>query len=132
MRIVLDTNVLVAALLNARGTPASILNAILDEQFVLLVDDRILSEYRDVLQRRKFGFPKETVTALLDFLRYRSEYVVAGPTAAAMTDPNDLPFYEVADAGDADYLVTGNVKHFPREDRVLLPKDFVEALRDEL
>lgn len=129
MRIVLDTNVLVAALLNPRGNPASILNAILEEDVVVLVDDRIPDEYRDVLKRAKFAFPRDSVSALLDFLEHHGEYIAAGPAPGPITDPDDVPFYEVAVAGKADYLVTGNVKHFPGEARIVLPAEFVEAIR---
>ncbi len=129
MRIVLDTNVLVAALLNPRGVPASILNAVLEENVAVLVDDRILFEYRDVLQRQRFGFPRETVNALMDFFEHHGEYVAAGPTSGGTSDPDDVPFYEVAMAGNADYLVTGNVKHFPSEGKVVLPADFIAVLR---
>ena len=129
MRIVLDTNVLVAALLNPRGVPASILNAILEENVGLIVDDRILHEYRYVLQRPRFGFPKNTVTALMDFFEHHGEYVAAGPTSEAISDPDDVPFYEVAIAGNAEYLVTGNAKHFPAVSQVVLPADFIAILR---
>lgn len=129
MRIVLDTNVLVAALLNLRGVPASILNAILEENVAVLVDDRILYEYRDVLRRQRFGFPKETVNALMDFFEHHGEHIAAGPTFGATPDPDDLPFYEVAIAGNAGYLVTGNVKHFPAENQAVLPADFIAVLR---
>lgn len=132
MRIVLDTNVLVAGLLNPRGNPASILNAVLDENVAVLIDDRILAEYRDVLQRPRFGFPRDTVNALLDFFEHHGEYVAAGPASGAVTDPDDVPFYEVAIAGKAQYLVTGNARHFPRGDRIVSPGEFTKALRDVL
>jgi putative PIN family toxin of toxin-antitoxin system len=132
MRIVLDTNVLVAGLLNPRGNPASILNAVLDENVAVLVDDRILDEYRDVLQRPRFGFSSDTVNALLDFFEHHGEYVAAGPASGAVSDPDDAPFYDVAIAGGAQYLVTGNAKHFPGGDRIVSPGEFTKAIRDIL
>ncbi len=108
MRVVLDTNVLVSALLSPEGPPAAIINATLDGTLTALVDNRILFEYEDVLQRERFGFNPQDVRAFLDFFRHESEYVSATPVQLTLNDPDDLPFYEVAKTAKADYLITGN------------------------
>lgn len=131
MRIVVDTNVLVAALLNANGTPASILNAVLDGVATVLVDDRIVGEYREVLSRPKFGFPHEVYQPLLEFFEHHGEYVTPGPLPVATPDPADVAFYEVAVAGAADYLVTGNATHFPNAQWIVSPRRLVEVMRGE-
>lgn len=129
MRIVLDTNVLISGILNPHGAPGSILNAVLNEEVTVLVDDRILSEYRDVLLRPKFRFPEDYVESVLEFLECGLPPITAGPTSAAIPDSDDIPFYEVAIAGDADYLVTGNDKHFPAGQLIVSPRTFLEILR---
>ena len=129
MRIVLDTNVLVSALLSPNGVPASIVNAILDDTVTILVDDRILLEYREVLQRPKFAFPKDAFHPLLEFLEHHGEYVSAGPAPVSMNDPGDVPFYEVAVTADADYLVTGNTRHFPEKRWIVSPARFIDIIR---
>ena len=68
MKVVLDTNVLVAALLNPRGIPADILNLVLNEEVTLCYDDRIIGEYRSVLKRDKFGLDSDDVDTVIDFL----------------------------------------------------------------
>lgn len=131
MRIVLDTNVLIAGALNPHGVPGSLVNAILDKRVTVLVDDRILFGYQDVLQRPKFLLPWVHVKPLLEFFEHEGEYVTAGPTAATVPDPGDLPFYEVAMAGGADYLVTGNERRFPKEPFIVSPKAFITILVEE-
>ena len=125
MRIVLDSNVLVSALLNPHGAPGSVLNGILDGRISLLADNRILFEYEDVLRRDKFRFDSEDVRALLDFLRAEAEYISASPVPDHFDDPDDLPFFEVAKAGQAQFLVTGNRRHYPDEEWVVSPQHFL-------
>ena len=112
MRIVLDTNVVASGLLNPHGAPGRVLDAVLAGTHLLLLDDRIRSEYAEVLKRPRFGFAAADVAALLRGLESCGESVVAPPLAIALPDADDLPFLEVALAGHADRLVTGNPRHY--------------------
>lgn len=130
MRVVIDTNVIVSGILNPHGSPGRIVNALLSEAITVLHDDRILSEYREVLLRPTFGFSSSDVDVLLDFVESSGEHVSAEPLALILPDPNDLPFLEVAASGSADALITGNIKHFkPRRGQhsvlVTTPADFL-------
>lgn len=127
MRAVLDTNVIVSALLNPSGSPASVLTLVLRGTVTLLIDNRILFEYADVLRREKFSFPRRAVDPLLDFFKPSTLYVSASLTSAKLPDEDDRPFYEVAVSGDADYLITGNKSHFPRKPIVVSPKQFLDV-----
>lgn len=129
MRIVLDTSVLVSGVLKPHSIPSSILNAILDERVTVVVDDRILVEYRDVLERPKFDFPPNYAESVLEFFEHRGEYVTATPVPEQLPDPADLPFYEVAIAGVADFLVTGNGRHFPARRFVVSSSEIISTLR---
>ena len=111
MRVVIDTNVLVAGLLNPDGAPAAVLRLAINGRLDLLVDNRILFEYDDVLRRPRFGFAEREITILLDFLRNESEYVSAEPRPELVADTDDAAFYEVARSGLADALITGNRRH---------------------
>ena len=113
MRIVLDTNVLVSGLLTPRGAPGRLVDLVLGGSVQLLVDDRILEEYRDVLSRGRFGFSPGDVSRLLDFVAETAEPVLAAPLVRRLPDAADEPFLEVALSGSADALVTGNARHFP-------------------
>jgi uncharacterized protein len=78
----------------------------------LLHDERILGEYRSVLARPRFGFDQGDVRIVLEQVERRGERVLAPPLPITLPDPDDLPFLEVAAAGRADALVTGNARHF--------------------
>jgi putative PIN family toxin of toxin-antitoxin system len=131
-RIVLDTNVLVSALLIQGSVPDQVLDTVLSGRSRLVVDGRIMSEYHTVLARPEFAFEPERVAALLELVN-ASEWIIAAPLRINIPDENDLPFLEVAIAGGVDALVTGNVKHFRvREGRlaipILTPRQFLDRL----
>jgi putative PIN family toxin of toxin-antitoxin system len=133
VRIVLDTNVLVSGVLNPHGSPGRCLDLILDGDLTPLFDDRILAEYRDVLLRPRFGLDPRDVDALVDYLIAEGQALGAPPLDLTLPDPDDLPFLEVAIAGNADALVTGNLRHFPKEAvservEILAPSQLLERL----
>ena len=128
----LDTNVLVSGILSPNGAPAAVLRALLTERVTLCFDERIVSEYREVLTRSKFSFDRELVEELVGFLEAAGLPSLAAPLAVTLPDPWDQMFIEVAVAGEADFLVTGNLKHFPEQARggvrVVSPREFLDAL----
>lgn len=126
MKIVLDTNVLISGLLSPSGNPAQILNLILNGRLKLLIDNRIFLEYSKVIRRPKFIFKNEWINPLLDFIKMESDFILAEPLDLNFADPDDLVFYEVALTGQADFLVTGNKKHFPDDPRIITPKEFID------
>jgi len=125
MRIVLDTNVFVSGLLNPNGTPATILNLVVNAKVQLLYDNRILQEYIGVLRREKFCFNWESIEALIDYLQDEGEYISAEPTNKQFEDDDDRAFYEVMITGEADYLISGNLRHFPENNKIMDPREFV-------
>ena len=128
MKIVLDTNVLVSALIQPEGIPARILDRILRNQVKLLIDHRIFTEYEDVLSRPEFAFPADQLNQLFDFILQAGERVYTVRIRLKLADPADEKFLEVAKDGAADFLVTGNLRHFParlREDvQVISPREW--------
>ena len=135
MKIVLDTNVLVSAVLTPHGPPAAVLRTLLTERVGLCFDERIVSEYRDVLTRAKFSFDRALIDELIGFLESAGSPTLAAPIAIDLPDPWDQMFIEVAVAASADFLVTGNLKHFPVEARagirVVSPREFLDVLLGE-
>jgi len=129
MKIVLDTNVLVAGLLSPFGPCAEIARMLSSGDLTLYFDSRILSEYDEVLRRSKFRFQIDKVVALLDHIERRGQIVASSPLSNLLPDPGDQPFLEVAVAGQAVCLVTGNHAHFPprlcQGVKVLSPSDFL-------
>ena len=132
MKIVLDTNVLVSGLLSPHGAPATVLRSVVAGSASICFDERILAEYRSVLARSKFGFDADQVAVLLEFLEATGQPVVAPPLALSLPDPSDEAFVEVAIASAADFLVTGNLKHFPapnlRGVRAIAPRRLCDTL----
>ncbi|MBI3292901.1 MAG: putative toxin-antitoxin system toxin component, PIN family [Elusimicrobia bacterium] len=135
MNVVLDTNVVVSGFLNPFSPPGSLVRLVAEGLLTLCYDARILSEYREVLLRPKFGFQGPAIDDFLTHVQAEGDYVVARPLAQRLPDPSDEPFLEVALAGKARYLVTGNTKHFPHTlcqgMRVILPTEFQNVLRTE-
>ncbi|HXU34354.1 MAG TPA: putative toxin-antitoxin system toxin component, PIN family [Thermoanaerobaculia bacterium] len=130
MKIVLDTNVLVSGLLQPVGPSGRIVSRAVAGELSLCHDERILAEYREVLLRKKFRFDPERVEVLLEGIQADGIVVEGRSLAISLPDPDDEPFLEIALAGEAQCLVTGNAKHYPSEARsgmeVLSPRSFIE------
>ncbi|HDP77250.1 MAG TPA: putative toxin-antitoxin system toxin component, PIN family [Mesotoga infera] len=114
MKIVVDTNVLVAALINPYGSPAGVLNFILSNRVLPCFDARIIDEYERVLRRPRFGFRSDDIRALLDFFVRVGFLVTPEPVTLELPDLSHLPFVEVSRATNSP-IVTGNAKHFPAD-----------------
>ena len=126
MKVVVDTNVTVSALINSNGTPAKVLAIILNGKVTILFDNRIIFEYKEVLSRKDFGFNAETVNDLIDFFKHEGEFISAEHEKIKFHDAADKKFYEVFKSAKAHYLITGNTKHFPKEKGIVTPRDFLE------
>jgi len=135
MKIVLDTNVIVSGLLHAFSSSGEIIRMVTLGELQLCYDARILLEYKEVLLRPKFSFNSTDVDDLLVQIEACGFVATAGPLAKRLPDSDDEPFLEVALAGDARYLVSGNPKHYPAKDRqgmaVVSPTEFLENYRKQ-
>lgn len=129
---VIDTNVLVSALLSSHDDAATVLvvGKLFSGEVIPIFSDEILKEYNEVLKRTKFHFSEEIVSQLLQTIEKYGERVVATPTGELLPDMKDLPFYEVVveKQEDAAYLVTGNIKHFPKKPFIVTAKEFLDIL----
>jgi putative PIN family toxin of toxin-antitoxin system len=127
VRAVIDTNVLVSALLTTSGKPARVVDLALTGQIVACYDARILTEYAEVLSRPRFPFHPAEVSALLSQLRAIGLPVIGG-SQVSLPDPDDVPFAEVAQWARA-WFVTGNLRHYPSLTQAVSPADFLAALK---
>ena len=127
LHAVIDTNVLVSALLVPGSKPAKVLELALNRKFVPCFDDKVLQEYEDVLFRPKFPFSEEDIENLLDQLREVGFFVAPTPLDVPLADETDRKFYEVAKYCDA-VLITGNLKHFPKEPGIVTPGEFLAKI----
>ncbi len=130
---VIDTNVLVSAMLKFQSVPGQIANEALLGNLIPLLCDEIVAEYREVLARPKFKFDQKVVDVLIDGIIDRGIFVDAVPVEEIIPDPKDIVFYEVVMEGrrehDETYLVTGNIKHFPVKSFVVTPKEMLDIMQ---
>jgi putative PIN family toxin of toxin-antitoxin system len=113
-RIVVDTNIFVSAAITDRGIPAAVLNSVAAHRCVLCVSEAILAEYGSVLRRPKLHLDPLRVDYLLRLVVVEGVLVAPTRTVAESSDEPDNRFLECADTAEADYLVTGNARHFPQ------------------
>jgi putative PIN family toxin of toxin-antitoxin system len=128
LRLVIDTNIVVSAALKPDGLQRTVLLLALTRPARLYVSEAILEEYREVLIRPELRIRKGLRNQLLQLIRTRSQIVRTTPRVHATSDPDDNKFIECADAARADYLVTGNQKHFPafwKRTKVITSREFL-------
>ncbi len=113
IRVVLDTNIIVSALLQPLGPPVQVFVLALDGSIHLCVSGQIYAEYEEVISRPRFERSESSITGALDAIREKALWVKPSETVRACSDADDDIFLECAQGARADYLVTGNLKHFP-------------------
>lgn len=130
---VLDTNVLVSAMLKSGSVPDKIAAEALYGDIIPVLNDEILAEYEDVLRRPRFKFDERAVRVFLDELKRRAVYLDAGPIDEVLPDPKDVVFYAVLmekRKEEEAYLVTGNLKHFPIRTYIVTPREMLDILSE--
>lgn len=131
---VIDTNVLVAALLSKHADSSTVViqKHILDGVITPLYNSEIINEYSTVLHRPKFLLPAEQINAVLEAIEEKGIMLGRTKTEETFTDPNDVVFYEVALSKEGSYLVTGNTRHFPKDPIVVTPAELIEILEQQV
>jgi putative PIN family toxin of toxin-antitoxin system len=115
IRVVLDTNIVVSALLRSGGLPEAVFNLAVDCNVQLYISELIMAEYEDVLRRPRLDIHPDKVTKALARIREAGLLVTPTSSVTAASDPDDNIFLECAQAASAGYLVTGNRRDFPDE-----------------
>lgn len=109
LRVVVDTNVWISALLNPHGPPAQVLEALQRNAFEPVLASALLDELMEVVERprlRRYRLRQEEILKLQDLLRDKSRWVEPTGELHLCRDPADDLFLEVALLGQAQYLVT--------------------------
>lgn len=124
---VIDTNVWVSALLthNATSPTDRIFRLLFDGKIIALYNEEILAEYRNVLYRNKFKLPKADIEELLNYIENHGIHEDRAPFGEAMPDEDDRVFLEISLSREDSFLVTGNLRHYPRLPEVLTPSEFI-------
>lgn len=128
---VIDTNVLVSAMLKWDSVPGSIMELAFDGPIIPLINKEILAEYREVLRRPRFHLTEEIVDIVVGNIESKGIFVDADTIDVGLPDPKDRVFYEVVmeERKEEDaYLVTGNIKHFPSKPFIVTPRQMLDII----
>jgi putative PIN family toxin of toxin-antitoxin system len=135
LRLVIDTNILVSAALKPDGLQRTVLLLAITKPAKLYVTEAIWAEYREVLARPEFKIRKGLRLQLLQLIKNRAQSVRVLRPLQVAKDPGDDKFLECADAARADYLVTGNQRHFPKfwkKTKVITSREFISIVAPHL
>jgi putative PIN family toxin of toxin-antitoxin system len=135
LRLVIDTDVVISAALKPEGLQRTTFLLAITKPARLYVSQPILEEYAEVLSRPEFKIRKGLRQQLLQLIKNRGNLVVPSRRLEVSGDPDDNRFLECADAARADYLVTGNLRHFPRfwkKNKIITPREFIGLVAPHL
>lgn len=136
IKAVYDTNVVVAALLNPEGIPAFLLDLATQGRISLFLSPYLVMEYETVLRRAKFDFSPGRVTTILQAIQSHATLVTPRVTLQILSDSFDNHVLGCAVEAKADYLVTGNRRHFPfrvfQGIGIVSPRRFWEIYQESL
>lgn len=127
---VFDTNIIVSALISRRSDTAVVLalETLLAGEAIPLYNDEILKEYEDVLHREKFHLPESFIAATINQIKKDGIASERIHSDESFPDPSDVVFYEVALSKEDSFLVTGNIRHFPKNPIVVTPVEFLKLI----
>jgi putative PIN family toxin of toxin-antitoxin system len=135
VRLVIDTNILVSDALKPDSLQRTTFLLAITKPARLYVSAPILEEYADVLSRPELGIRKGLRQQLLELVKNHSHIVAPSRRLEVTSDPDDNIFVECADAARADYLITGNQKHFPpfwKGTKIITAREFVTLVAPHL
>jgi len=135
LRLVIDTNVLVSAALKPESLQRTTFLLAITKPARLYVSAPILEEYANVLSRSELGIRKGLRQQLLQLVKNHGHIVAPSRRLEVTSDPDDNVFVECADAARADYLITGNQKHFPafwKNTKIITSREFISLAAPHL
>ena len=117
MQVVIDTNIIVSALLSPNGNAYVFMNSVFGGLYDVIVTHEILCEYEEVLKRKKFCFSDDEISYILNWFKENALLIEVDEEfyASIIADKTDVPFYAAAKCTNSK-LVTGNIKHYPVEE----------------
>jgi len=131
LRLLIDTNILVSAALKPNGLQRTVLLLAITKPATLYVTAAVLAEYSDVLARPEFKIRRGLRQQLLQLIKNHAQLVIPARALQVAKDPDDNKFLECADAARADYLITGNQRHFPKfwkKTKVITFREFISIV----
>lgn len=130
---VIDTNVLISALISKKKDSATVLllEKLFDEEIIPVYNHEILKEYMEVMNRTKFHLDQNDIVQLLNTIIESGVQSERIKTDLFFPDKKDIVFYEVALSVNGTYLITGNTKHFPTTPIVVTPAEMLRIIESE-
>jgi uncharacterized protein len=135
LRLVIDTNVVISAAIKPNGLQRTVLLLALTRPARWYVSAPILAEYSRVLARRELGIRRGLRQQLMQLIKNRTRAVVPSRISVVTSDQDDSIFVECADAARADYLITGNPRHFPshwKSTKMISSREFLNLVAPHL
>jgi putative PIN family toxin of toxin-antitoxin system len=135
LRLVIDTNVVVSAVLKPDGLQRTVFLLATAKPARWYVTDPIMEEYSAVLARPELKIRKSLRLQFIQLIKNHTYSVTPSRLPQLTTDPDDNIFLECADAARADYLVTGNQRHFPRfwkKTKIIHSREFLDIVAPHL
>ena len=133
LKVVFDTNVIVSAAFYQASLPALLLSLALEEKVRLFVSPALLNEYERVLKRPRFKLAEKEIMELMDKINRKA--VIITPTQRLDVFKEDEPdnrILECAAKAKADFIITGNTKHFSFEEfrgsKIVTPREFINRI----
>ena len=131
---VIDTNVIISSLLKEDSIPGKIIEYVADNVIIPFVNDEILKEYYEVATRNKFNIDENKINFTIELFKKRSIFIEQDKIDEVFVDKDDIVFYEIvmtARKTTDSYLVTGNMKHFPKKSFIITPREMYEIVESE-
>ena len=135
LKVVFDTNVVVSAALYEKSLPALLLSLGLEDKVRFFVSPALLNEYEAVLRRPRFKLGQRQITELMGKIN-RKAFIVT-PTKRLKILEADEPDNRVLECGikaEADFIITGNKRHFPFEEfkggKIVTPREFINRISE--
>lgn len=135
LRLIVDTNIIVSSALNPFGLERMVVRLAMTKPVKWFVSSAILAEYAAVLKRPELDIRKGLRQPLLHAVKAHTRRITPSQLPIVTADPSDNMFLECADAARADFLVTGNIRDFPRlwkMTKVITAREFLTAVAPHL
>ena len=129
IKVVLDTNILVSSLMCTKGNPSKILTLVRMNKLQPYYNAEIMNEYNRVLHYPRLRIMPQEISVIVNLILRKGITMEAEKSIVKMPDETDRIFYDLHKAAGA-ILITGNAKHYPTENSIMNPADFMKYYND--
>lgn len=129
--VVIDTNVIVSAFYtnNIKSSTFKVMNILYSNDLIPLYSDEVLNEYKNVLGRKEFNIEKAKIGKFINHIKSKGIKIDPQIIEIDLPDKDDIVFYQLVmdkNIVNDKFLITGNIKHFPKSPIIVRPEEFLE------